>query len=394
MNTSNKDILVLAGLLHDIGKFFQRADPDGTKKSKFLSAEVKNLEGQYCPVYKGRYSHKHVLWTAQFLVNHESYYKKLIGDQYAKFFKAAVAHHQPDQNDIWQMIVQKADHFASGVDRSKDQGNKDGDHENRWDDFKKVQMVSIFESLLNNKNDYQYRLPVSELKTDRSIFPELSTKAGDTNAYQKLWNNFSKEIEELHSRNIQSVGAYIENLLPILNRFTSTVPSSTIHLPDVSLFDHLKSVAAFAGCLFEYIKENETSSIQLTDGNSPIALLGGDLSGIQQYIYNIASSEAAKNLKGRSFYLQMLIKNIVIKLLDALALSSVHIVYASGGGFYLLVPNLEKTNGKIEHIKNEIAEKIFSEHRTKLFLAIAFEKVTVSQLMNNLSFADPQLADF
>lgn len=61
-----RDTVYLAALLHDIGKFWQRADPDGAQRSKILSPEVKELESTLCPQYKGVYSHKHVLWTAQF----------------------------------------------------------------------------------------------------------------------------------------------------------------------------------------------------------------------------------------------------------------------------------------------------------------------------------------
>ena len=39
-----RDKIYLGALLHDIGKFYQRADPDGVAKSKLLSSSVKNSE--------------------------------------------------------------------------------------------------------------------------------------------------------------------------------------------------------------------------------------------------------------------------------------------------------------------------------------------------------------
>ena len=61
-----KESIILAALLHDIGKFYQR-----TKVQ--LSDQSKNMKGVLCPVYQGRYSHYHVLWTNEFF---EQYFAK------------------------------------------------------------------------------------------------------------------------------------------------------------------------------------------------------------------------------------------------------------------------------------------------------------------------------
>lgn len=42
--------IYLAGLLHDNGKFYQRADEFGASKSKILSEPIKKLETTICPV--------------------------------------------------------------------------------------------------------------------------------------------------------------------------------------------------------------------------------------------------------------------------------------------------------------------------------------------------------
>ncbi len=62
-----RDQIYLAALLHDIGKFYQRADTGAVKTSKHLKEETKNLEKYICPQFNGNSTHKHVLWTAQFL---------------------------------------------------------------------------------------------------------------------------------------------------------------------------------------------------------------------------------------------------------------------------------------------------------------------------------------
>ena len=41
----------------------------------------------------------------------------------------------------------------------------------------------------------------------------------------------------------------------------------------------------------------------MIEPNKPLLFVGGDLSGIQQFIYNISSKKAMVSLKGRSAYL-------------------------------------------------------------------------------------------
>lgn len=56
---NKRDAIILGALLHDIGKFMQRAEIP-------LGQQSKNMESSICPVYKGIYSRKHVLWTNEF----------------------------------------------------------------------------------------------------------------------------------------------------------------------------------------------------------------------------------------------------------------------------------------------------------------------------------------
>ena len=74
-----REHIYLAALLHDIGKFYQRADIGSVNSSKYLSSSIKNLEGIILPSFKGVTTHKHALWTAQFIADHETVFKSLVG---------------------------------------------------------------------------------------------------------------------------------------------------------------------------------------------------------------------------------------------------------------------------------------------------------------------------
>ena len=111
-------------------------------------------------------------------------------------------------------------------------------------------------------------------------------------------------------------------------------------------------------------------------------LVGADFSGIQNYIYQIVSKHAGKNLKGRSFYLRILSDAVVRYLLRELNLFQANVIYNSGGGFYLLAPNTptikQKLNGAISHIEQEF----FNSHGTALYVAIDSVPLTKDALMH------------
>lgn len=365
-----RNMIYLAALLHDIGKFYQRADKNGTQNSDLLSELSKNSESSLCPSYKGIYSHKHVLWTVDFFEKFSSQFKNLVKTGHnISIERLASAHHNPDYNNLYEKIIQKADWHSSGVDRSTDEFSiNDGLDENQWDSFKKKRMVSVFEGINSNNNDFKYSLPVTEISLLKAeFFPKQSHLFTQNPDYKKLWGDFIKEFKFIQSENIK---VFADTLLNLLAKYTTNIPSSTIHLPDVSLYDHLKTTAAFALSLYDYLKENQYENLPLKDDEKPYLLIAGDISGIQDFIYDIISKNAAKNLKGRSFYLQLLTDSIIKKILNELDLFKANLVYGSGGSFFIVAANTQENKNKLDKINKEITEKIFAEHNTSLFLAI------------------------
>jgi len=357
----------LAALIHDIGKFYQRADSGSTKKSDYLQQEVLNCESTFCPKHpKGEYyTHKHVLWTAQFLVDHSEMFLEIshyegINEFTGKdtLIRLASNHHKPS-SDL-EKLIQRADHLASGVDRTQREGLADAEYEHKWDDYKRIRMRSVFESLLHESHQHKYILPISEQKLDKSYFPFTGDLLQDPKPYKELWNSFIIELEKIRPENLKS---FSDTLLNLLEKYTSTIPSSTQHLTDVSLFDHLKMTAAIALCLYDHQKGNPNNENELL-------MIGGDLSGIQSYIYDIISKYAAKNLKGRSFYLQLLVDSVIQRILDKLNLTKANIIYASGGGFYLLAPNTIDVKDELVKLEEELGQALWKTHKTSLFLAL------------------------
>ena len=375
-----RERIYLAALLHDIGKFYQRADTGNTISSKYLKSS-RQLETMFCPVYAGKYSHKHVLWTAQFIEDFAAVFKNLVGnisdaivasDKDSLINLAAGHHLHKDQLSEFGCIIKEADCLSSGMDRSSDEALKDeqDELETGWDAFKRKRMISILQTVgSKNRKDWLH-LPVRETELSKESFPKMNFEAAPD--YESLWKKFESEFKFIQANTYR---AFSETLLSLLLKYTSCIPASTINFPDVSLYDHLKTTAALAVCLYDFQQSEETRK-------EPFLLIGADFSGIQSYIYQIVSKYAGKNLKGRSFYLRILSDTVVRYLLKELNLFQANVIYNSGGGFYLLAPNTSYVREQLQKAVETIEAHFFEAYGTALFVAIDSVELSKDALMH------------
>lgn len=106
--------------------------------------------------------------------------------------------------------------------------------------------------------------------------------------------------------------------------------------------------------------------------------VGGDLSGIQKYLYNISSHKAAVSLKGRSAKLSDYMKDWCEKIrtsaITAGAIKS-EPIYCSGGKFYLIIDISENREAIINAIDKQvetIKDELWVEQNGQLGINIAY----------------------
>lgn len=102
--------------------------------------------------------------------------------------------------------------------------------------------------------------------------------------------------------------------------------------------------------------------------------VGGDLSGIQKFLYNITSKKAAVSLKGRSFYLRQYMDDVCKRLTELPEMSdaSPDVIYCSGGKFYVIIQNSPQKQEALASFTKREKSEIWKEHRGQLSINISW----------------------
>jgi CRISPR-associated protein Csm1 len=125
---------------------------------------------------------------------------------------------------------------------------------------------------------------------------------------------------------------------------------------DVAFFDLVRAAAAIAASLSQQPQAEE------------LCLVAGDLSGVQSFIYTIASDGALKSLRARSFYLELVAEEVTQQLLERLELPRTSVIYTGGSKSYLLAPATPQTHDVLAQLRDEFNVELYERFQGKVFL--------------------------
>jgi CRISPR-associated protein Csm1 len=385
--------VALAALLHDLGKFAERA------KIPVDQAQLEINKQLYCPHRKpftdarGWFSHVHAAYTGIAMDVIEKHLPDLIGADVAPFaswkskdsddslINAAAKHHKPET--FLQWIIATADRVASGFDREEfEQYNLADEETATKKNHYTARQLTLFEQIRVHSKDqqtYRYRYPLKPLAPE-AIFPvEASVSETDDNTaaqdeYRALWQDFVKALEKIPVSHCQNWALWLDHFETLWGTFTQAIPAATAFniRPDVSLYDHSRVAAALATALWRYHhdlgKTDEDTAKHLKEQNESWAepkflLIQGDFFGIQDFIFASGESHkrAAKLLRGRSFYVSLLTECAALKVLDALHLPSTSQVINAAGKFMIVAHNTPATVKALQQVRHDL-DQWFLEH--------------------------------
>lgn len=178
---------------------------------------------------------------------------------------------------------------------------------------------------------------------------------------------------------------YLNSLSPnqlffLLEKFGSNIPADETEL--TSTFDKYKIKAAK-----KIIRENRKSST-----HNESLLINIDISGIQGFIYNISSSGALKNLRSRSFFIELLSNHIIYKILNAFDLHYVNVLMNGGGSIYILSGCPKDYESILNQVNYQLNQYLLQEFNGRLYAAFSQVQFTDKELENKLSQLLKELA--
>lgn len=370
MDQFNLNFLVLASLLHDLGKPAQRA---GRPKSD-------QQESTYCPTGDhGGPTHLHTLYTDYFIENDLApYLPRELQGYGSRLARLASSHHKPGGDELLELALSRGDKLSAGTDRSREQHVDAGG-------YKQARLLSTFDYIglqgepsIRGEHNYY---PLSPL--DENPFPCSLEKAQQTE-YVDLYERFLDDLSGLPLT--MGLKHYTDSLQSLLEKHMWCVPSSTYRTdPDISLFDHSYTTAAIAQSLAVYHDAYGGRPGENADQQKKFLLVGGDLSGIQKHIFDIEKSHGAgvaKILRARSFMLQATVRCIVNVLLQELGLMPQARIMDAGGEFILLLPNTDKVQSLMPEFEARVQRWFLASYQGEVNLPLAFDvELTENDLM-------------
>lgn len=199
----------------------------------------------------------------------------------------------------------------------------------------------------------QAHFPPTTLSRDQGALPITQPHTPIDRA--RLWKDLCTNAKGLPA---ESPDTYLTHLRPLLETFLSNLAHRQ-GPADISL----------------WARAHTRTAIALATADQPLrtpwqlTLIGGELSGIQTFLYDIGSTMAAKLLKGRSFYVHLLIDTIKQFLQRELNLSEAQTLIDTGGKLILLAGADLST--RLPACQQTLEQKIWNHHRHQLSFHLA-----------------------
>ncbi|RLI81058.1 type III-A CRISPR-associated protein Cas10/Csm1 [Archaeoglobales archaeon] len=322
--------VVLAALLHDIGKIEER--------------------------YSGKSNH--AVLTKEFL--------KEFDDELAEL---AYGHHSGrDFNTLddvrshlrsYAEIICKADNISAGLERMKITAEALKNWARR--DRRDRPMLSVLSTVNLDKGDSEAKYFIVRELTLEPFYLKAKQleKAGVDYAF---WPKMKEEVKKVleSGYNFEKLLFTISN---ILKKYLFFVPADTyerdgkIPIPDTSLYEHMRLSSIFA--------------LALLKNREKFVLIRGDISGIQDFIAKITSKKALKFLKGRSFFLELLNVAAAFRICRDLRIPPTQILSATAGNFAIIAPVSENYEKILERTKREINKELID---SGIYIAMAWKE--------------------
>ena len=346
MNIKDSDLIALAGLLHDIGKFRQRTGKD---------VENFDLNFSVCDS-DGRCYYLHAAHTSRAL-------EEMGFADLKNLIYLAASHHKSNLSGH-EEIIKRADIYASGERQEGEGGN-----------FKRSKLISIFSEVGLKHEPEKYYFELQKFTEDIAMSnsnKEYKDEKEAEKRYSDLYEEFLRDIKELKLKFTDNSTQDFLNLVSVLEKYTTFIPASSYKpYPDISLFDHMLVTAAIATAMLQ--------------DKEKFYLIQGDFTGIQDFIFakeGKSNKYLAKIFRARSLFVSLAVDFIALKICSMLNITPLSIIINAGGKFTILAPKVDD----IEKILNEVRSEVNEEFKKINYLQTKFVIDYIEERFSNLAY--------
>lgn len=342
--------LFYGSVLHDIGKALQRAE---------------NIKKQHGPVGADYLKTQKVDYR---IVNEVEYH------MYAQLKDADL------EKDNLAYISYIADNIAAGTDRRAETKT---DYSN-WD--KSLPLSDIFNRFGDTKGKRSIKPGVMNPENIAGLAPVNEKGKYNAIEYSKAIAPFKQTFPTLQLTEDNS-----GSMLNLLEATMSQMPSSVNadEESDISLYDHLRLTAAFAGAIKQYLDSKDITNYKDElykhakefYKKSAFLMVGYEFSGVENFVYTITSQGAHKQLRSRAFYTEMLAQWFIDSLLKEMDLTEVNLLYKDSQHSYFIIGNTEVNVTLIKRKQEEFNKFLLNNYGIKLYMSIGWEPFSANEVM-------------
>lgn len=361
----------IASLLHDIGKFYNKAS---MKKGKLAGVEV---------------SGKHPIVGQDFIKNYGKLFKNA-GLDVEVISEMVLRHHSNPKYDLpltqdadkkyvsYCNIVNVADSLSSANDRDTNAKKLPGHSEYR-------PLVSVYGTLSDKK-------VFVKMSTNTEVYDETNQEDNEQRKLDtvNLIQRFGNELEQIQDENITDPKELYHKLYDIMKKYTRCVnPATDYESSDASLFDHSSTTSALASCIHKNLysgDKDEFSYTKFSDVPSNIGILKINLRFNNYLQINRKGEDRAKLFVGKSLNAQNTLNGIINDILEMTELTISNILASSSTECYILIPNCV-----LEDVKAYLANKnkeLFNSSASQMWLDFSLGNFKFPTKKETVSFYD------
>ena len=303
----------------------------------------------------------------------------------------SVAQQQPALTSFLQQLLAIAHHLALGLEQQDFPQTNTPPHPKKAAKKQATlfEQINIETSATTTKQPaLRYRYALKPL-SPQAIFPVLATECENhkpqqsIQEYRILWNDFQRDLKHIphsHQKNLSLWLDHFETLCATYAHSVPVIPTLQDKTPaDISLYDHAKTTAALATALWRYHHETATETVSELNkawDEEKFLLIQGDFFGIQAFIFangGASNKKAAKLLRGRSFYVSLLMECAALRILDELSLPSTSQVLNAAGKFIIIAPKTPHSIAALQRVQREFDQWFLAQSWGQSGIGLAWQ---------------------